>query len=89
MAPVLFSLHFGVVVDHWRSKCSTAGVEFRHKLGNKLVGAKTEESHILIDVITESQFADDATLYATSEESFVTVAQSFVNVTVIGILQLA
>ena len=33
MTPVLFSLYFGAVVDDWRSKCSTAGVEFRYKLG--------------------------------------------------------
>ena len=31
-------------------------------------------------MITESQFADDAALYATSEQNFQTVAQSFVGV---------
>ena len=72
MAPVLFSLYFGAVVDDWRRKCSTVGVEFRYKLGRKLVGDRTRKSQLLLDVITESHFAD-AALYATSEESFVTV----------------
>jgi len=27
---LLFSLYFGAVVDDWRSKCLTAGVEFRY-----------------------------------------------------------
>ena len=70
MAPVLFSLYFGAVVDDWRSKCLTAGVEFRHKLGRKLVGDRSAKSRLLLDVITESQVADDAALYATSEESW-------------------
>jgi len=75
MAPVLFSLYFGAVVDDWRSKCLTAGVEFRYKLGRKLLGDRSAKSQLLLDVITESQFVDDAALYAASEESFVTVAQ--------------
>ena len=65
MASVLFSLHFGVVVGDWRSKYSTDGVEFRYILGHKLfVDRKLQ---LLLDVITESQIANDATLYATSE----------------------
>ena len=70
MAPVLFSLHYRAVVDDWRSKCSTAGVEFRYKLDLK----QDRKSQLLFYVITESQFSDDAALYATPEESFVTVA---------------
>ena len=73
MAPVLFSLYFGAVVDDWRGKCSAAGVEFRYKHGCKLVGDITAKSKLLLGFITESQFADDAALYATSEENFVTV----------------
>ena len=73
MAPVLFSLHFGVVVGYWRSKCSTDGVEFRCILGHKLFGDRTRKLQLLLDVITESQIANDATLYATSEQSFVTI----------------
>ena len=55
-------------------------MEFRYKLGHKLVGDRTRKSQLLLDVITESQFADAAALYATSEVSFATVTQSFVNV---------
>lgn len=39
-------------------------------------------SATVLDVITELWFANDATLYATSEESFVTVTQSFVEVVI-------
>ena len=51
-----------------------------YKHGHKLVGDGTAKCKLLIALITESQFADDAGLYATSEENFVTVAWSFVNV---------
>ena len=47
MAPVLFSLYFGAVVDDWKRKCSTAGVEFRYELGHKLVGDRTRKSQLL------------------------------------------
>ena len=63
--PMLFSLYFVAVVDDWRSKCSVAWVEFRYKYGHKLVGDRTIKSRLLLDIITESQFADDAALYAT------------------------
>ena len=55
MAPVLFSLYFGAVVNDWRSKCLASGVEFRYKLGRKLVGDRTAKSRLLSDAITESQ----------------------------------
>lgn len=45
--PMLLSLYFEVVVDDWRSECSTAGVEFRYKLGYKLVGETTIKFHLL------------------------------------------
>ena len=88
MAPVLFSLYFGAVVDDWRSMCSTAR-EFRYKLGYNLVGDRTRKSQLLLDVITESQSTDDAALYTTSEESFVTITQSLRMLLVVGVLQLA
>ena len=55
-------------------------VWFRYKYGHKLVEDRAAKSKLLIDLITEIQFADAAALYATSEENFVTVAQSFMNV---------
>jgi len=88
MAPVLFSLYFAAVVDDWGSKCSVAGVEFRYKYGCKLVGDRTIKSRLLLDMITESQFADDAAFYTTSEQNFQTVAQSFVSVASSWALQL-
>ena len=52
MILVLFSLSFGVAVDDWRSRYSTAGMEFRYKLYRKLVGGRTRKFHLLLDVIT-------------------------------------
>ena len=80
---------FGAVVDDWGSKCSTAGVEFRYKLGCNLVGYRTRKSQLLLDVTTESQSTDDAALYTTSEKIFVTITQSLRMLLVIGVLQLA
>ena len=56
--------------------CRWIGISMCHKL----VEDRAAESKLLIDLITEIQFADAAALYATSEENFVTVAQSFMNV---------
>lgn len=69
VALVLFILHFGAVVDDWRSNCSTAGSEFRCKLSHKLVGERTAKCQLPFDAITEMQFAEAATLYATSGDS--------------------
>ena len=70
---VLFSIYFGVVVDDWRSKCSTGEVEFKYKHDQKLVGDSTAKSHLLSDVIIELQFGDDAALYAASAGRFVSM----------------
>ena len=90
-APVLFSLYFGAVacIDDCKRKCLKSRVGFRYKLSHKLVGDRTKKSQLLPDVITESQFVDDAALYATSEESSVTVTQSFVDVVIVGVSQFA
>ena len=45
------------------NKCSAGGVEFRYKHGRKLIGDRTAKSQLLLAIITESQFADDAALY--------------------------
>ena len=55
-------------------------MEFRYKLSCKLIGDRTRKPQLLLDVITESQFTDGAALCATSNESFVTVTQSFADV---------
>ena len=75
-------LYFGAVADNWRNKCSAGGVEFWYKHGHKLIGDRTAKSWLLLDIITESQFANATALYATSEVNFVAVAQSFVGVAI-------
>ena len=54
IAAFLFNLYFGAVVDDWRGKCSTSGVEFRYNHGCKLIGDKAAKSWLLLDFITES-----------------------------------
>ena len=79
MAPVLFSLYSGAVVDDWRGKYFKPGVKFRYKHGHKIIiGDRNAKSRLLLDFITESQFTKDAALYVTLEKDFITIAQSFV-----------
>ena len=59
------------MVDDWRKQCPQAGVTFCYCHGCKLVGDRTPKSHLLRSCVTESKFADDAALYASS---FVSVA---------------
>ena len=79
VAPVLFNLYLCAVVD-WRKQCPQAGVTFCYCHGHKLVGDHTPKSHLLRSCATESKFADDAALYASSREGFETVTSSFVAV---------
>ena len=41
MAPILFSLYFGAVVDD-QVQCSTPGVDFWYKHGRKVIGDKAK-----------------------------------------------
>ena len=68
------------MVDDWRKQCPQAGVIFCYCHGRKLVGDRTPKSRLLRSCVTESKFADDAALYASSCEGFETVASSFVAV---------
>ena len=68
------------MVDYWRKQCPQAGVTFCYCHGCKLVGDRTPKSRLLRSCVTESKFADDAALYASSREGFETVASSFVAV---------
>ena len=77
MAPVLFSLYFGAVVDDWRGKWSTSGVEFRHKHGCKIISDRIAKFRLLLDF---TQFTDDTTLYATTMKDFVTMTEFFANI---------
>ena len=80
IASVLFNLYLCAVVDDWRKQCPQAGVIFCYCHGRKPVGDRTPKSRLLRSCVTESKFADDAALYASSREGFETVASSFVAV---------
>ena len=80
LSPTLFNLFFSVVVAHWRHLCPDAGVQVKHKHGRKLVGDRTAKSRLQCTTVTESQFADDVALYATSRIVFDRMSSIFVNV---------
>ena len=79
LAPMLFNIYFAAVVAHWRSCCPAAGVPVLYKIGRKLVGDRTAKGRLLSTSVTESQFADDAALYATSRPVFEDVVSSFIS----------
>lgn len=51
----------------------------RYRHGRRLVGDRTSKSHLDQIRITESQFADDVAMYATSHEAFESATRSFVD----------
>eukprot|EP00117_Sycon_ciliatum_P040682 scpid34913/ scgid5748/ RNA-directed DNA polymerase from mobile element jockey; Reverse transcriptase len=79
LAPVLFNLYFSAVVGYWRSMCPDAGVELHYRVGRKLVGDRTAKSRLQRDVVTESQFADDAAVYATTKPIFDRCTELFIS----------
>ena len=78
MAPTLFNIYFSAVVADWRSRCPQAGVSIKFRHGRKLVGDRTTKSRLINSQITESQFADDAAVYATTREAFEQATGEFV-----------
>ena len=70
LAPSLFKLYFCAMVTNWRDSCPQAGVDMLYKHGRKLVSDRTAKSKLHCTKITESQFADDATLYTTTRRTF-------------------
>ena len=70
LAPSLFNLYFNAMMSTWRAKCPEAGVTIRYKHGRKLVGDRTAKSRLECVKVTESQFADDAAVYAPSRDAF-------------------
>ena len=70
LAPMLFNLYFSAVVGCWCSRCATAGVPVKYKIGRRLVGDRTAKSRLSLLRVTESQFADDAALYSPSRTAF-------------------
>ena len=79
LAPSLFNPYFGAMVACWRSKCPEAGVTVLYKHGRKLVGDRTAKSRLQEVRVTESQFADDVAIYATSRASFEKATAEFVS----------
>ena len=80
LAPTLFNNYFSAMVADWRNRSSGAGVNVLYKHGRKLVGDRTTKSRLSEIRVTESQFADDVALCATSPDSFESVAVEFVKV---------
>ena len=80
LAPTLFNIYFSAMVADWRNRSSGAGVSVLYKHGRKLVGDRTAKSRLSEMRVTESQFADDVALYATSRDSFESVEAEFVKV---------
>ena len=80
LAPTLFNIYFSAMVADWRNRSSGAGVSVLYKHGRKLVGDRTAKSRLSEMRVIESQFADDVALYATSRDSFESVAAEFVKV---------
>ena len=78
LAPSLFNIYFSAMVACWRARCPEAGVTVRYKHGRKLVGDRTAKSHLSEVRITESQFADDAAVYASTRAVFERTTSEFV-----------
>ena len=78
LAPSLFNLYFNAMVACWRSMCPQAGVNVRYKHGRKLVSDRTAKSRLQEVRITESQFADDVAVYATTREAFEDATSVFI-----------
>ena len=66
LAPTLFNIYFSAMVADWRNRSGGAGVSVLYKHGRKLVGDRTAKFRLSEMRVTESQFADDVALYATS-----------------------
>ena len=78
LAPTLFSLYFAAVVSYWHSQSSVHGVKFQYRIGRKLVGDRTRKARLVHSTVTESQFADDAALYATTFADLEVMTNEFI-----------
>ena len=78
LAPTMFNLYFSAMVRCWRDRCPQAGVTVKYRVGRKLVGDRTAKVRLQEVCVTESQFADDVALYATTREVLEQVAREFV-----------
>ena len=78
LAPTMFNLYISAMVRCWRDQCPQAGVTVKYRVGRKLVGDRTAKVRLQEVCVTESQFADDVALYATTREVLEQVAREFV-----------
>ena len=76
--PTLFNIYCSAMMADWQSRCPQAGVTLRFRHGQKLVGDRTAKSRLSTTRITESQFADDAAVYAATWEAFEQATTEFV-----------
>ena len=76
LAPTVFNIYSSAVVANWRDESLEAGVNVLYKHGSKLVGDRTATARLSEVTVTETQFADDAGLYTTSQHSFETTTAS-------------
>ena len=81
LAPTLFNLYFSAMVACWRHRCPQAGVEVRYKIRGRLVGDRTAKARLQKVWVTESKFADDVALYATTRVVLEQIAGEFVRTT--------
>ena len=79
IAPTLFNLYFNLVVESWRERCRSMGVEVLYKCSGKLVGARTRRP--LRTKVSELLFADDAVAVATTRESIELAVEALLEVT--------
>ena len=80
MAPTLLNIYFNAMMGRWHIQSVEAGVPILYKHGRKLVGDRTAKFRLLKAQVTESQFADNLTLYAVTRIAFESFSKSFVKV---------
>ena len=66
IAPTLFNLYFNLVIESWRQRCQTFGVDVLYKCNGKLVGERTRRPSTM--TVTALLFADDAAAVSTTRE---------------------
>ena len=64
----------------WRDECTEAGIDAMFTHGRKPVEDRTVKSRLGVVRVSETQFADDVTLYASSRTEFEMVTRKFVEV---------
>ena len=63
---------------YWRTRCPHAGATVKFKDGRRLVGDRTAKSRLEEVRITELQFADDVTVFATTHSALENGTSQFV-----------